>query len=84
MQSIGSLIGVEIDDSDILISHRMPVPTKSEGSATESGTTAIIVKFTNRNVRNELYESRSKLKNLTVSDIGLADIATGRSSFKKA
>ena len=33
VQSIGSLIGVKIDDSDISISHRMPVSTKSEGSA---------------------------------------------------
>ena len=27
VQSIGSLIGVKIDDSDISISHRMPVST---------------------------------------------------------
>ena len=78
VQSIGSLIGEEIDDSDISISHRMQVSTKSEGSATGGGTTAITVKFTNRNVRNELYRSRSKLKNFTVSDIGLGRYSNGK------
>ena len=64
--------------SDISISHRMPVSTKSKGSATGSGTTAIIVKFTKKNVRNELYGSRSKLKNFTVSDIGLGRYSDGK------
>ena len=64
--------------SDISISHRMPVSTKSKESATGSGTTAIIVKFTKKNVRNELYGSRSKLKNFTVSDIGLGRYSDGK------
>ena len=76
IKSVGSILDVDIDDSDISVSHRIGIPssTRPETSATvtsRAATAAIIVKFTNRNIRDKLYKSRSKLKNFTTGDIGL-------------
>ena len=57
VKNIGSLVNVCIEDKDISISHRI-----------KSGTSAIspiIVKFTRRGVRDNLYKARTKLKNIT-------------------
>jgi hypothetical protein len=70
IQSIGKLLDVEIDDSDISVSHRLP--SRARGTSTGAKfPPAIIVKFTNRNIRDELYRSRSKLKSFDINDIGL-------------
>ena len=76
IKSKGSILDVDIDDSDISVSHRIGIPssTRPETPATVTSratTAAIIVKFTNRNIRDKLYKSRSKLKYFTTGDIGL-------------
>ena len=73
IKSVGSILDVDIDDSDSSVSHRIGIPssTRPETSATVTSRAAIIVKFTNRNIRDKLYKSRSKLKNFTTGDIGL-------------
>ena len=38
----------------------------------------IVVKFTNRNVRDRLYRAKSNLKNFTVGDIGLGPFGDGK------
>ena len=38
----------------------------------------IVVKCTNRNVRDRLYRARSNLKNFTVGDIGLGRFGDGK------
>ena len=63
VKNIGSLVDVCIEDKDISISHRI-----------KSGTSAIspiIVKFTRRGVRDNLYKARTKLKNITSGNLGL-------------
>lgn len=63
VKNIGSLVNVCIEDKDISISHRI-----------KSGTSAIspiIVKFTRRGVRDNLYKARTKLKNITSGNLGL-------------
>jgi len=63
VKNIGSLVDVCIEDKDISISHRI-----------KSGTSVIspiIVKFTRRGVRDDLYKARTKLKNITSGNLGL-------------
>ena len=57
-----------INDSDISVSHRLPVSSNYKGN---SSTQSIIVKLERRNVRDQLYKSRVKLKNLNTIDLGL-------------
>ena len=75
---------VKIEEQDISVSHRMPLsinkpnavpPGSSRGS---SDMPVIVVKCTNRNVRDRLYRARSNLKNFTVGDIGLGRFGDGK------
>ena len=50
VKEIGSLIGVEIDDSDIATAHRVP--------ATEKVKNSLIVKFLRREKREDVYKKR--------------------------
>lgn len=62
LKKVGSIFDVCIEDKDISISHRIK---------SDSAISRIIAKFTRSHVRDDLYKARSKLKNLTIDDIGL-------------
>ena len=62
LKKVGAIIDVCIKDTDMSISHRI----KSDNAIPP-----IIVKFIRGPVRDDLYKARSKLKNLTINDIGL-------------
>lgn len=53
VKEIGSLIGVEIDDSDIAIAHKLPNTRKVKNR--------LIVKFLRREKREEVYKKRKNL-----------------------
>ena len=71
VQSVSQLIDFDIDSSDISVSHRLPTPkpnkTKNNRAADPPG---IIIKFTNRKIRDKLYHARTKLKDFDTSDLG--------------
>lgn len=68
VKEIGKLIGVEIAESDISVSHRMPPGRSYKGKKT--GPPHIIVKFTRRDVKDNFYRARTKLKDKTTQDLG--------------
>ena len=72
VKKVGNLVDVEIEDEDISISHRLPMRKNSTYDP------AIIVKFTRRDIRNELYEAKKELRNKSTKDLGL-----GRHQEKK-
>lgn len=65
---IAAKIGVAIDRKEISVSHRNPGPPNSR-SSTEYHP-PIIVKFTRRNTRDNIYRARFKLKRMTTKDLG--------------
>lgn len=64
VKKVAGLIDVEIDQSDISVSHRQ--------SGKKNSTPFIIVRFVRRNVRDNLYRSRNLLRNFTTADIGFS------------
>jgi len=62
VQKVDSIVDVCIEEKDISISHRIK---------SDSAVPPIIVKFIRRRVRDDLDKARSKLKNLTIDEIGL-------------
>lgn len=62
VQHVAELAEINLDVSDISISHRLP--------AKRGKTAAIIVKFTRRKVRDNIYNNRYKLRGKTTSDLG--------------
>ena len=65
---------MEIQDSDILIIHRLTAP-RSHGSAVPANSNkarnpAIIVKFTRCDIRNRFYKSTKRLLDKTTKDVG--------------
>ena len=71
VKKIGALIDVDINDTDISISHRIPSSNDRASGSTSFRHPAIVVKFTNRKNRDLFYKARSKLKSYNTSDIGL-------------
>ena len=68
---VAKMLDVDIMYSHISTSHRLP--KKKAGSRNNSGSSPIIVRFTNRVIRNQIYANRKKarfvdLKNFSVSD----------------
>lgn len=68
VQSLGDKIGVTIQEYDISISHRLP--SRRSSSLYTGSPTPIIVKFTNRIVRDKFYRARRLLKNITSENLG--------------
>ena len=66
--NVGAKVGVTIYKSDISVSHRNPGPPNA--NKTTSSDPPIIVKFVSRNVRDSLYRSRFKLKDVSTKDLG--------------
>ena len=63
---LASKIGVNLKESDFSVSHRNP----SKNDEKRHSYPAIIVKFTRRVLRDQLYKARSKLKDVTTKDLG--------------
>ena len=65
MRKIGTLIDADVNDTDISISHRIPLSSNGESASTSSTSLvrhpAIVVKFTNRRIRDR-KEKREKRK----------------------
>lgn len=68
---MGKAIGVNITDTDISVSHRLP-PSKSYKSK-KPGPSPIIVKFVRRDTKDAFYQARLKLKEMTSKDLGFLD-----------
>ena len=60
---MASIIGVELEESDISVSHRF-------GTSYQSQPKSIIVKFTRREKRDQMYLAKNKLKDLGTKDLG--------------
>ena len=75
VRKIGTLIDADVNDTDISISHRIPLSSNGESASTSLTSLvrhpAIVVKFTNRRIRDRFYKARPKLKSCNISDIGL-------------
>ena len=75
VQSIGNQIGVEVADTDISISHRLPSEHGRNQLHGDHNSTirdpAIIVKFTRRDIRDKFYKARKNLRDKTTRDIGM-------------
>ena len=70
MTNVGKLLGMDITQNDISVSHRMPQSQKHKG---KPGPPAIIVKFTRREVKDNFYRARKQLKDLTTRDLGYSE-----------
>ena len=57
--NVGKLLGMDITQNDISVSHQMPQSQKHKG---KPGPPAIIVKFTRRDVKDNFYRARKQLK----------------------
>lgn len=71
VEQVGKVIGVEITDKDISVSHRLPA-TKTNKSK-KPGPSPIIVKFVRRDMKDAFYRARTKLKGMTSKDLGFTN-----------
>ena len=67
VKKIGDLI--EVDINDISISHRILLTNNGESGSSPVRHPAIVVKYTNRRIRDCFYKARPKLKSYNTSDI---------------
>ena len=67
VMKIASTIGVVVEESDISISHRLGI---KQNFHSQRSFKAIIVKFTRRTKREEMYAAKSKLKDVGINDLG--------------
>ena len=65
---IGHLMGVDVKEEDISVSHRLSTSKNYKGNRS---TPAIIAKFVRRDVKECYYRGRKKLKGRTTQDLGL-------------
>ena len=65
--NVGKLLGMDITQNDISVSHQMPQSQKHKGKPRPP---AIIVKFTRCDVKDNFYHARKQLKDLTTRDLG--------------
>ena len=68
--NVGKLLGMDITQNDISVSHYMPQSQKHKG---KPGPPAIIVKFTRRDVKDNFYRASKQLKDLTTRDLGYSE-----------
>ena len=68
--NVGKLLGMDITQNDVSVSHRMPQSQKHKG---KPGPPAIIVKFTRRDVKDNFYRASKQLKDLTTRDLGYSE-----------
>lgn len=72
VKSIGESIGVQLEESDISVSHRLAQIKPSRTSMRKDP--SIIVKFVRRNTRDEFYKARKLLRGKTTKDLGLSRV----------
>ena len=87
---VGSLMGLDLDDTDISVSHRLPKSNfdASYSSRLRDGTARnidpalkfpkVIVKFVRREVKEAFYQSRKHLYGKTTRDIGLSRLSENK------
>lgn len=69
---VAELVNIHIDDNDISVSHRLPKGkpwTDQEGVLHQPDSPIIIAKFVRRDIANELYRARFRLKGKSTNDI---------------
>ena len=66
---VGDLMGIEIKEDDISVSHRLPTSSKYKGKKTIP---SIIAKFVRRDVKERYFKGRKQLKDHTTCDLGLS------------
>ena len=66
VKDVAKLLGADITENDISVSHRMSQSQKHKG---KPGPPAIIVKFARRDVKDNFYRARKQLKELTMQDL---------------
>ena len=78
VQNVAEAVNIKIDKADISVSHRLFKHTYSQAARNgrENGNRnsfypPLIVKFTGRNIRDNLYHARKWLKEVTTSDLYL-------------
>lgn len=80
---IGSLMGLELEESDISVSHRLPVPSYSSRMNNSSTSRPrspgpalqlpkIIVKFVRRDAKEKFFKGRKFLRGKSTADLGLS------------
>ena len=67
MVEISEVLGVEINQNDISVAHRLPAK-KVRDESKKPDPTAIIARFVSRSVRNEIYNNRKFAKTLSQSN----------------
>ena len=73
VENIGRLIGVEIGENNISVSHRLPARKNRRniyGAKKPIPNPGIIVKFTRRDMKDRLYKSRKQLKRFSTKELG--------------
>ena len=63
--TIGDALGVQINEEDISVSHRLP-----QNKHNVDKPPIIIAKFVRRDTKENLYRARSKLRHITTQDLG--------------
>ena len=61
VKDVGKLLGVDITENDISVSHRMPQSQKHKG---KPGPPAIIVKFARRDIKDNFYHATMRDKSV--------------------
>lgn len=84
---VGSLMGVALNESDISVSHRLPI-NKTYASRTRDGVgnqadptsqfPKVIVKFVRRETKELFYKNRKHLREMSTRDIGLSRISENK------
>lgn len=71
VKEVGKLMGIDVHDSDISTSHRMPQSKRYKGK--KPGPPAIIAKFVRRDVKDKYYGARAKLRRASTQSLGYAE-----------
>ena len=67
VMKVGELMGVEIKEGNISVSHRLPTSSRYKGKTTDP---AIIVKFVRRDAKERYCKARKHLKDCTTGNLG--------------
>ena len=83
VKQVAGLLDVEVGEDDISISHRLPPirPWTDENGTVHSPPPTIIAKFVKRDVKENFYRARYKLKNKSSRDLGGLSSAEGNKIF---
>lgn len=82
--AVGTLIGVQVNESDISLSHRLPntkasyVSAVKNNSQSSNNISKIIVKFTRRDVKEKFYHNRKYLKDKSTADLNLGRVSSNK------